>query len=175
MQVIKEKHNLVREAVDKKKCVVVFGVIEKRNPVKFVRDREDMEIAKGVINKIQDENQELEKDIEEVFRIGKYVEGRHRPIKIKLKSQTTVEELLARSARLASKEETKDILIKRDMNIEEREKEKLLRAEAKEKNEKRTETEKMKFFWRVVDMRLRKWYIQERKEEEGGATAVASN
>ena len=40
VQVIKEKHNLVREAVDKKKCVVVFGVIEKRNPVKFVRDRE---------------------------------------------------------------------------------------------------------------------------------------
>ena len=115
VQVIKEKHNLVRETVDKKKCVVVFGVIEKRNPVKFVRDREDMEIAKGVINKIQDENQELEKDTEEVFRIGKYVEGRHRPIKIKLKSQTTVEELLARSARLASKEETKDIWIKRDM------------------------------------------------------------
>ena len=41
--------------------------------------------------------------------------------------------MLARSARPASKEETKDIWIKRDMNIEEREKEKLLRAEAKEK------------------------------------------
>ena len=108
-------------------------MIEKRNPVKFVRDREDMEIAKGVINKIQDENQELEKDIEEVFRIGKYVEGRHRPIKIKLKLQTTIEELLARSARLASKEETKDIWMKRDMNMEEREKEKFLRTEAKEK------------------------------------------
>ena len=48
---------------------MVFRVTEKRTPLKFVRDREDMEIAKGVINKIQDENQELENDIEEVFRI----------------------------------------------------------------------------------------------------------
>ena len=104
VQVIKEKHNLVRETVDKKKCVVVFGVIEKRNPVKFVRDREDMEIAKGVINKIQDKNQELEKDIEEVFRIGNYVEGRHRPIKIKLKSQTTVRRIIVSTVCQTSKQ-----------------------------------------------------------------------
>ena len=41
------------------------------------------------------------------------------------------------------------------MSQEEREKDRKLRNEAKEKNEQRTETEK-KFFWRVLDMKLRK-------------------
>ncbi len=34
---------------------------------------------------------------------------------------------------------------------------------ANEKNEARSEEEKKKFFWRVMDMNLRKWY---KKEEE---------
>ena len=50
------------------------------------------------------------------------------------------------------------------MNLEEREKERELRNEAREKNEMRTETEKEKFFWRVLDMKLRKWFIKGRRE-----------
>ena len=166
IQVIKEKDNLVRDAVDKKKCIVIFGVQEKKNPVKFVRERENKEIARNIIKRVQDDEQELEKEIEEVYRIGKYNEGNHRPLKVKLKSQATAEEVLARTGKLANIEECKNIWIKRDMNLEEREKEKMLKNEAKEKNEKRTEIEKKKFFWRVLDMRIRKWYIQEKKEEK---------
>ena len=51
------------------------------------------------------------------------------------------------------------------MNLEERQKEKDLRQEAKEKNLKRVETEKKKFYWRVLDMRLRRWFIWEMEEE----------
>ncbi|MPC53322.1 hypothetical protein E2C01_047211 [Portunus trituberculatus] len=50
------------------------------------------------------------------------------------------------------------------MNLDEREKEKMPRNEAKEKNKKRTEIEKKKFYWRVLDMRLKKWYLQKKKE-----------
>ena len=52
--------------------------------------------------------------------------------------------------------------------MEEREKERDLRDEAKEKNERRTETGKKKFYWRVLDMKLRKWYIREIIEDSSG-------
>ena len=52
---------------------------------------------------------------------------------MKLRSQTTVEEILARTGKLAENTKYKNIWIKRDMNMEEREKEKDLRDEAKEK------------------------------------------
>ena len=50
--------------------------------------------------------------------------------------------------------------------MEEREKERELRDEVKEKNERRTETGKKKFYWRVLDMKLRKWYIWETIETQ---------
>ncbi|MPC19670.1 hypothetical protein E2C01_012596 [Portunus trituberculatus] len=72
---------------------------------------------------------------------------------------------MARKGKLAEDTEHKDIWMKRDMNIEEREMEKLLRSEAKEKkNEKRTKIEKKNFYWRVLDMRLKKWYLWKKEE-----------
>ena len=164
IQVIKEKEELVRDTVDKKKCMVIFGLPEKKNPIKFVREREEKEVVQKLIKTIQEEGQELEKEVEEVYRLGKYSEGSKRPLKIKMRSQVGVEELIARTGKLAGTPEYSHIWIKRDMNQEERDKEKKLRNEAREKNEKRTETEKKKFYWRVLDMRLRKWYIREEEE-----------
>ena len=83
IQVIKEKDNLVRDALDKKKCIVIFGVQEKKIPVKFERERENMEIARNIIKRVQDDKQELEKEIE-VYRMGKYNEGNQRPLQVKL-------------------------------------------------------------------------------------------
>jgi len=164
IKVIKENEDLVRDTVDKKKCLVIFGLKEKKNPIRFIREKEDKELAKKIITAVQDEDQGLEKELEEAYRIGKYNEGGGRPLKIKMRSQVTVEEILARVGKLARSTEYKEVWIKRDMNLEEREKEKKLRNEAREKNEKRTETEKKNYYWRVIDMRLRKWYIQQREE-----------
>ena len=54
------------------------------------------------------------------------------------------------------------------MNLEERENEKMLKIEAKKKkrkkNEKRTEIEKKIFYCRVLDMRLKKWYLRKKEE-----------
>lgn len=163
IQVIKEREDLVRDTVDKKKCFVVYGLKEKKNPVKFVRDKVEKELAKDIIKTIQDDQQGLEQEIEEIYRMGKYSEGCKRPMKIKLRSQASVEELLARTGKLVESEDYKEVWIKRDMNLEEREKEKKLRNEAREKNERRTESERKEFYWRVMDMRLRKWYIQGRE------------
>ncbi|MPC82065.1 hypothetical protein E2C01_076710 [Portunus trituberculatus] len=81
-----------------------------------------------------------------------------------MRSQVVVEEITTRKGKLADDTEQKNIWIKRDMNLEGREKEKVLRNKAKEKNEKRTEIEKKIFYWRLLDMRLKKWYLRKKKE-----------
>ncbi|MPC65710.1 hypothetical protein E2C01_059846 [Portunus trituberculatus] len=53
---------------------------------------------------------------------------------------------------------------KKRYEFKEREKEKVLRSEAKEKNEKRTEIDKKNFYWRVLDMRLKYWYLRKKEE-----------
>ena len=69
IQVIKEKDELVRDTVDKKRCMVIFGLQEKYL-VKFVREREEKELANKIIDIVQDSEQGLEKEVEEVHRIG---------------------------------------------------------------------------------------------------------
>ncbi|MPC70858.1 hypothetical protein E2C01_065119 [Portunus trituberculatus] len=58
-------------------------------------------------------------------------------MKVRMRSQVTVEEIMARKGKLADDIEHKDIWIKRDMNLEEREKEKVLRSEPKEKKQEK--------------------------------------
>ena len=90
-------------------------------------------MVKKIIQTVQESTQELEKDVEETYRIGKYTEGGKRPLKVRMRSQVTVEEILAKTGKLAQRMEYKDIWIKRDMNLEERDKERELRNEAREK------------------------------------------
>ena len=153
--------------MDRKKCFVIYGIQEKKNPNKYRREREERELVKKVIKQVQDDTQSLEQEVEETHRIGKYNEGNTRPLKVRMRSQLAVEEITARANRLAQTEEYKDIWMKRDMNLEERQKEKDLRQEAKGKNLRRTETEKKTFYWRVLDMRLRRWFTREKEEEAG--------
>ena len=162
VKIIKEKENLVRDTVEKKKCMVIYGLKEKKNDVRTERERELKESVKKVVAKVQDEEQGLEGEIEEVVRLGRYNEEKVRPIKVRMRSQAAVEEIMLRTGRLASTLEYERVWIKRDMNEEERKKEKDLREEAREKNLNRTENEAKEFYWRVVDMKLRKWYIRER-------------
>ena len=73
--------------------MVIFGLQEKKNPVRMVREREEKELARNIISLVQDEDQGLEKEIEEVHRIGEYREGGKRPLTIKMRSQVAVEEV----------------------------------------------------------------------------------
>ncbi len=87
-------------------------------------------------------------------------------MKIKLKSQTAAEETLANVWKLAKSDKFKQVWIRREMNEEERKKVNELRSEAKERNEQRTQEERELSFWRVMDLRLRKWYMRRVKGAE---------
>ena len=170
IQVIKEKENLVRDTVDKKKCMVIFGLQEKRNPVKMVREREKEELVRNIVLLVQDEEQGLEREIEVVYRIGKYKEGDKRPIKVKMRQQVVIEEILARTGKLAENHDYKNIWIKRDMNLEKRKREKELRNEAKEKKQEEDRDREERILLECW-MRLRKWYLRQREEEMRGIQA----
>lgn len=159
IKVIKEKPEIVRDTVEKKKSLVIFGIKEENAPIRTTREKRDKEEVEKVINVIQEEN-DLVGEIEEVFRLGKYEEGAHRPIKIRLRSQVAAEMIVGRAWRLAKSEIYKGVWVKKDRSLEERNTLKDLIRQAKERNEARTEEEK-KFFWRVMDTDLRKWYRRE--------------
>lgn len=163
VQIIKEKDKLVRDTVQKKMCVVVFGAKEKNIPMKINREKEEVLRAKEIISQVA-EGEEITEQIEEVHRIGKYEEGRERPMRIRFMTQTAAEHVLKRTGKLAKIEEMKKIWIRRDMNEEERNKLKELRVEAQTKNETRTQEQTKKFIWRVVDEKVRKWWLKDPTE-----------
>ena len=83
-------------------------------------------------------------------------------MKIKLKLQASAEEILAGSWRLAREKRFKKVWLKQDLNEDERIKLDELWEEAK----KRKKQVKMRFYWKVKDMKLRKWYIRRKKSGE---------
>ena len=114
---------------------------------------------------MEDEGEKLAEEVKVVVRIGKYNEGGHRPMKIKFRSQSTAEEVTARSWKPANKDSYKNIWIKKGMTEEERAKTKELVDEATVRNANRTEEEQKGFFG-VFDLKLRKWYLRQEENEE---------
>ena len=140
---------------------------EEALPIRNVREQHERKVAEEVVEAVceeQDGGSKISEEIEEVFRLGKYEENKSRPLKIRLRSQVAAEELVARSWKLASRECYKKVWLRRDLNEEERGKVNALWNEAKEKNMNRSETEKKSFYWRVIDMKLRKWYTSKPDE-----------
>lgn len=160
IQVLKRKENMVRDMVEKKQCVIVFGLKEKVLPSRNERVKDEMKVARDIISEVGDDNMELDEEIEEVYRLGKYEEGRARPMKIKLRTQAAVMKVLGRTWKLAQTEEFKRVWIREDLNEDQRAKRNEAIQEAREKNDQRSEEEKSRFFWRVLDGKVRKWFTK---------------
>ncbi|MPC41214.1 hypothetical protein E2C01_034801 [Portunus trituberculatus] len=62
-----------------------------------------------------------------------------------MRSQVAIEEIIKKKRKLADDTEHKDIWIKRDMNLEEKEKEKVLRNEPQERKREKDGDEKQEF------------------------------
>ena len=124
-------------------------------------EREENEKIKirQVIKEIVEDDDIAMRSIEEHHRMGKYEENKDRPIKIKFATQAQAEEVIYNAWKLAGKEDFRGVWINKDMDVEERQLLKELIAEAKEKNEMRSEEDKVKYYWKVIDLKLRKrWY-----------------
>ena len=51
----KEKENLVKDIEDRQKCMVLYGIQEKKYPNKYGRECEERELVGKVIQKVQDD------------------------------------------------------------------------------------------------------------------------
>ena len=163
IKVMKSKEEVLRNVVDKKKCAIVFGMTEKHTPIRSIRQKEESMKIKELIKVLNEESEDLEEEIDEIKRMGKYTEGGKRPVRIKFKSQTTATEVLNRTGKLNEREEYKTVWIQKDLNKEERAEMKELCRVRNEKNEQRTEEEKMRFYWKIRDGKLKKWYLERKK------------
>lgn len=159
VKVIKEKEKLVRDTVEKVRCAVVFGVVEEKELKKPERESQEREKMKMVLTEILEEEQPLNY-VDEFHRIGKYQEGKDRPIKVKFVTQSKAEEVIKNAWRLARKEEFKKVWINKEMDREERELLKKLVEQKKQKNLERTEEEKEKFYYQVKDLEIKKREIR---------------
>ena len=166
VRIIKEKENIIRNTVQKKMCVIVFGDKEKDIPIKAIRQGEELKRAKEILSAVVEEGQEIGEQIEEIYRLGKYLRNGARPLKIRFSTQTAASTVLARTGKLSKTENMKHIWIRRDMTEEERNSLKNLREEAKTKNEERTQDQAKSFVWRVVDQKLKKWWLKDTRAEE---------
>ena len=109
------------------------------------------------------ENEKWIEEIEEVRRFGKYNKGETRPMRIKFRSEVTAKEVLSVSWKLNKETEYSKIYLRKDLNKEERENLKIMLQEARNKNESRSEEEKESFFWKVKDMKIKKWFFNKKE------------
>ena len=153
-EIIRKNPKLIRETVDMNKSVVIMGKKEEEINNRIIRDRTELGNIMQIINKISPDISE--RDIEEFHRIGKYENGKHRPIKVTFQSANMMEEVMINAKNLKDEEEMKNIWIRRCLSKEDRDKLKEKYAEAKKKNEERSEEEESAFFFKVAGLQVRK-------------------
>ncbi|MPC77057.1 hypothetical protein E2C01_071499 [Portunus trituberculatus] len=61
------------------------------------------------MKQVQGCTQELDQEVEEVFRLGRYSEEGRRPMKVRMRSQVEVEDIMERKRKLADDTKYKDI------------------------------------------------------------------
>ena len=159
VSVIKEKEKLVRNTVDRVKCVVLLGLKEEKIVNRTEREQKEKECLGQVISLVTEDDQAIGA-VEEHFRIGSFEEGKDRPVKVKFATQAMAEAVLNGAWRLSGVEEYKKVWINRDMDRQEREELRELVEEARQKNSQRTEEERKQFYWKVRDLRLRRIYVR---------------
>lgn len=121
------------------------------------REKHERSIILALVKIVTEKETDREDEIEEVIRLGKYVEGQSKSMKIKFMSQAAPEETLNSSWRLGKVEEHKNTWVRKDTSEDERKKTSELRKEVKEK--KMEWKRKRKFYWEVRGIELKKWWI----------------
>lgn len=161
---MRRNEQVLRETIDRNKCIIVFGDIEEHIIERKARDKEEINKVKTLIKHVDEEGNNWRDDIEEVRRMGKYSKGNTRPMRVQFRSRVTVDAIMNVTWRLNLTSKFKKITIRKDMSIEDRNIRKELQTEANVKNGERTKEDEKKFFWRVWEGKLKKWYIKRRDE-----------
>lgn len=97
IKVLKEKPEMMRDTVEKKKSVVMVGINEEFMAIRQVREKKERKTVEQLIEAIQEKDHELVGKIEEVFRLRKYDVGIQRLVEIRFRSQAAAEEVVRKA------------------------------------------------------------------------------
>ena len=157
LNVISHNEKQVSEIMDRKRCVVMFGDIEEEQVHWNIRKKNCLKKVDNMLKALDKSGkEEWNKEVEDCWRLGKYSKGESRPLKIRFKSTKAAEEILNKSWKLSEDERYSKVIIRKDLNVEERNTMREINREVKEKNENRTEAEKEIFYYRNMDGKIRK-------------------
>ena len=112
--------------------IFLYNVEEKEENDKVIRMANDMEIINNIITRLQ-MNETIK--VESAFREGKYIKEamRPRPIKIRLENEKQKWQLIGKNMKLKEMEDLKNVWMVPDLNYNERQKQRNLAEELKEK------------------------------------------
>lgn len=159
--VIRQNAKFVKDTVDMNKAIVIHGLEDKEIRDRITRDKEEIKNITEIVTSIT-KDEEGEVEMEEFHRLGRYESNQTRPLKVILTQSNMVETVLKNARKLKDSDEWNHIRIHRCLTKEDRELLKDKREEAKQKNEDRTDEEERHFFYRVVGMQVKKWWITRR-------------
>ena len=83
--------------------------------MRIMKEKEETKSIKEILKQLSDEDEDtkFEEEVEEIMRLGPYIEG-VRPIKLRLKSQTATKKILTKTYKFRDIEEYKDVFIKKN-------------------------------------------------------------
>ena len=105
----------VSMAMTREKSVIISGIKESSSNESTERQAEDKRIIKGVLQSMG-----LDKSVTNVFRLGKRMDGKNRPIKLTTSSQTEAKELVEASRATRPVYEGNNIYFNHDLPINQR-------------------------------------------------------
>lgn len=156
---------LVQNTVDRSKSLIIFGCKEKAITSRSERAVEEAKVVDKIVGLV--EGLTNRENVCDYRRIGRYVKGKDRPLRITLNGAKQMEEVLRNARKLQRDEDGKGWSLRRDLSKEDREKLKLNLAEAKHLNESRNEEEINSFFYKVIGVgRPVKWYIKANQQNQ---------
>jgi hypothetical protein len=156
---------LVQNTVDRSKSLIIFGCKEKEITSRSERAVEEAKVVDKIVGLV--EGLTTIENVCDYRRIGRYVKGKDRPLRITLNGAKQIKEVLRNARKLQSDEDGKVWSLRRDLSKQDREKLKLNLAEAKHLNESRNEEEINSFFYKVLGVgKPVKWYIKANQQNQ---------
>ena len=169
----KEQIEEIRRETDRDRTVMIFGVPETSQP--DVHEREELEKRRvkrimDALSDSEDEKEATNREIDMIYRVGKYSRGTQRPMRVQFKSKSMAGKVLKCAGRLNRTADLREVRIKQDLNRHKREKLRELIIRARHQNSQLTVEEQSHFFYwadpKIMDIVKRKCGREGRQEME---------
>ncbi len=158
-EIIRQNPKFLKDTIDTNNSIVIFGTKEHDLKNRIEKDKSEMKVIRVILRDLELE----ENSMEQYARLGKFEPKKNRPLKVTFKNSSVVESVMRKVKTLKENPQYQGVWINRCLCKEDRDKLREKIEEAKEKNDQRSEDEKLQFFYKVIGLQVKKWYISHRR------------